>query len=314
MVAAGGIGIGIGLAIALAFVREGARVAVCDVDAAALAALTSSDPTLHGRPCDGSQREQVAQWCAPSMGANLWAASPLWEYRLGLIVSRTSTSRRQGQPRDGLSGGSLSAKLRGELAHGSNGPPVRALQVAPRQWPGPSPGTNSPLDCWCQGSAYGKCGACVPIDRASTCSATRPMRSAAPRWPPPGTPASRWQQGRRQGWRQPDATAAQADGRGAPRAAFKPARRQDALMSTPGARSGGQGSRSAGDHPRGRPGPPEAARIIGCQSTALACPPTRMCRPDRRSLFADRCLPPRPRLARARVDGGLAGGWRVIAA
>ena len=26
--------------------------------------------------------------CAPSMGANLWGASPLWEYRFGLIVSK----------------------------------------------------------------------------------------------------------------------------------------------------------------------------------------------------------------------------------
>jgi hypothetical protein len=26
--------------------------------------------------------------CAPSMGANLWGGSPLWEYRLGLIVSK----------------------------------------------------------------------------------------------------------------------------------------------------------------------------------------------------------------------------------
>ncbi|MCE2692522.1 MAG: hypothetical protein LW862_22440, partial [Rubrivivax sp.] len=28
------------------------------------------------------------------------------------------------------------------------------LQAAPGQWPGPSPGTNSPLDCLCPGSAY----------------------------------------------------------------------------------------------------------------------------------------------------------------
>ena len=53
---------GIGLAVARAFVREGARVAVCDVDAAALAALKSSDPALHATPCDVSQRDQVAQW------------------------------------------------------------------------------------------------------------------------------------------------------------------------------------------------------------------------------------------------------------
>ena len=58
---------GIGLAIARAFVREGARVAVCDVDAAALAALASSDPALHGAPCDVSDRAAVARWFAAAM-------------------------------------------------------------------------------------------------------------------------------------------------------------------------------------------------------------------------------------------------------
>ena len=53
---------GIGLAIARAFVREGAQVSVCDVDAAALAALAGSDPTLHGLPCDVSNRTEVARW------------------------------------------------------------------------------------------------------------------------------------------------------------------------------------------------------------------------------------------------------------
>ena len=48
------------------------------------------------------------------MGANLWGASPLWAYRLELNVNRITTSRRQGQPREGLSGGSLSAKVRGD--------------------------------------------------------------------------------------------------------------------------------------------------------------------------------------------------------
>jgi len=53
---------GIGLAIARAFVREGARVSVCDVDAAALAALAHTDPTLHAAHCDVSRRDQVARW------------------------------------------------------------------------------------------------------------------------------------------------------------------------------------------------------------------------------------------------------------
>ena len=53
---------GIGLAMARAFVREGARVSVCDVDAGALAALAQTDPLLHAAPCDVSQRAEVAAW------------------------------------------------------------------------------------------------------------------------------------------------------------------------------------------------------------------------------------------------------------
>lgn len=53
---------GIGLAIARAFVREGARVSVCDVDAPALDALAQSDPALHAVRCDVSQRADVARW------------------------------------------------------------------------------------------------------------------------------------------------------------------------------------------------------------------------------------------------------------
>ena len=60
MISAGAAGIG--LTIARAFVREGARVSVCDADAAALAALSTSDPTLHTAPCDVSQRGDVSRW------------------------------------------------------------------------------------------------------------------------------------------------------------------------------------------------------------------------------------------------------------
>jgi NAD(P)-dependent dehydrogenase (short-subunit alcohol dehydrogenase family) len=58
---------GIGLAVARAFVREGARVSVCDVDGAALAALAQSDPALHGLPCDVSDRSDVARWFEGAM-------------------------------------------------------------------------------------------------------------------------------------------------------------------------------------------------------------------------------------------------------
>jgi NAD(P)-dependent dehydrogenase (short-subunit alcohol dehydrogenase family) len=52
---------GIGLAIARSFAAEGARVYVCDVDDAALAALATSDPALQGSRCDVSDRTAVKQ-------------------------------------------------------------------------------------------------------------------------------------------------------------------------------------------------------------------------------------------------------------
>ena len=58
---------GIGLAIARAFMREGARVAVCDVDAAALQVLAKSDPGLHAAPCDVAQRPDVARWFSAAL-------------------------------------------------------------------------------------------------------------------------------------------------------------------------------------------------------------------------------------------------------
>lgn len=51
---------GIGLEIARAFVREGARVHVCDIDEATLAALPSSDPALTFSQADVADRAQVA--------------------------------------------------------------------------------------------------------------------------------------------------------------------------------------------------------------------------------------------------------------
>jgi NAD(P)-dependent dehydrogenase (short-subunit alcohol dehydrogenase family) len=52
---------GIGLGIARAFVREGARVHVCDVDIPALEALRQSDPAISQSICDIADRKAVAQ-------------------------------------------------------------------------------------------------------------------------------------------------------------------------------------------------------------------------------------------------------------
>lgn len=51
---------GIGLEIARAFVREGARVHVCDVDKDAIAKLAKSDRSITSTVCDVSNRDQVA--------------------------------------------------------------------------------------------------------------------------------------------------------------------------------------------------------------------------------------------------------------
>jgi hypothetical protein len=90
--------------------------------------------------------------CAPSMGASLWGARPLWEYRLGLIVSKDNhepkaramsrgvvwrkpeCKRCEATDRNRIQG----RGLRGELAHDS-----KAHRYA----------------------ACGKCGACAPTVR-----------------------------------------------------------------------------------------------------------------------------------------------------
>src|SRR5260221_5840482 len=53
---------GIGLAIARAFVREGAKVHVCDADGDALARLASAHPELTSTMCDVSDRTQVTRF------------------------------------------------------------------------------------------------------------------------------------------------------------------------------------------------------------------------------------------------------------
>ena len=58
---------GIGLEIARAFVREGARVHVCDVDETALAALARTDAALTSSRCDVAERTQVQSLFAEAL-------------------------------------------------------------------------------------------------------------------------------------------------------------------------------------------------------------------------------------------------------
>jgi NAD(P)-dependent dehydrogenase (short-subunit alcohol dehydrogenase family) len=60
---------GIGLATARAFVREGARVHVCDVDRSALDALATTDPTFTRSLCDVADRAAVARLFDDALGA-----------------------------------------------------------------------------------------------------------------------------------------------------------------------------------------------------------------------------------------------------
>ena len=60
---------GIGLEIARAFVEEGARVHVCDVDEAALSDVATSDPGLTASRTDVADREAVARLFAETASA-----------------------------------------------------------------------------------------------------------------------------------------------------------------------------------------------------------------------------------------------------
>jgi NAD(P)-dependent dehydrogenase (short-subunit alcohol dehydrogenase family) len=66
MVSAGAAGIG--LEIARAFVREGARVHVCDVDGEAIARLASTDAAVSATLCDVADRAQVARFFDEGLG------------------------------------------------------------------------------------------------------------------------------------------------------------------------------------------------------------------------------------------------------
>ena len=53
---------GIGREVARAFVHEGARVHICDVDRTALAALAESDPKLKASACDVADRDMASKF------------------------------------------------------------------------------------------------------------------------------------------------------------------------------------------------------------------------------------------------------------
>ncbi|MBI5264008.1 MAG: SDR family oxidoreductase [Bradyrhizobium sp.] len=59
---------GIGLAIARAFIGEGARVHVCDVDDMALSALAKSDPQITSSRCDVADRDLVKTMFDDALG------------------------------------------------------------------------------------------------------------------------------------------------------------------------------------------------------------------------------------------------------
>ena len=97
----------------------------------------------------------LSEGCAPSTGANLWGASPLWEYRLGLIESKDNHEpKARARPRgivrrkpeckrcEARNTNRIEGRgMRGELAHDSKA-----------HWY----------------AAYGKCGACAPTVRVLT--------------------------------------------------------------------------------------------------------------------------------------------------
>ncbi|WP_137387714.1 SDR family oxidoreductase [Rhodoligotrophos defluvii] len=70
-VAISGAASGIGLEMARAFVREGARVFIGDVDRNALDALKATDPEIASAPCDVADRAAASSWfdrCIDTLG------------------------------------------------------------------------------------------------------------------------------------------------------------------------------------------------------------------------------------------------------
>ncbi|MDP3547907.1 MAG: SDR family oxidoreductase, partial [Phreatobacter sp.] len=58
---------GIGREVARAFIEEGARVHICDVDREAIAELARTDPTITSSYCDVADRKQVADLFATTI-------------------------------------------------------------------------------------------------------------------------------------------------------------------------------------------------------------------------------------------------------
>ena len=97
---------------------------------------------------------RLSEGCAPSMGANLWGGSPLWEYRLGFIVSKDNHEpTARAFPRGFVW---RKPECKGARRRTAN----RLVKAEGCYWRWHMAATAH------RNAAYGKCGACAPTVRA----------------------------------------------------------------------------------------------------------------------------------------------------
>ena len=109
------------------------------------------------------QNVRLSEGCAPSMGANLRGESPLWECRLGLIVSKDNHEPKA----KAMSRGRVWRKPECKRCEATDCKPHSQgrgtlLAMADGRW---QMADGSKAHRY---AAYGKCGACAPTVRAST--------------------------------------------------------------------------------------------------------------------------------------------------
>ena len=125
-----------------------------------MARWTASAKWAAGPALDG-QRDmplalRLSEGCAPSMGANLWGGSPLWECRLGLIVSKDNHEPKA----RAMSRGMVWRKLECKRCEATDCKPHsqgRGMLLAMAH------GSKAH-----RYAAYGKCGACASTVRVLT--------------------------------------------------------------------------------------------------------------------------------------------------